>query len=159
MSLILKSKYHNQKSITVNNKTYPVEVIKLSEIWPSVKMAKIHRGQKFYEPLLKDIDKNGMTYPIMVVHAKLKEIMRQKQIWKDKIRELPFDPIAINKAGGSLADRQYVVWGGSNRYFVAKQLGFSHIDCAIIPTFEEAYALQKHFRINFADYYGIFHRK
>ena len=49
--------------------------------------------------------------------------------------------------------RQWTVWGGSQRIRVATDLGYTHIDCAIIPSLDEARTLQGKMRAPFTQRY------
>ena len=76
---ILKSKYHKQGYIVMNQKKYKIEILPVNEIWPSVPKAVKHRGKPFYKELTVDIKANGLLFPIMVVTATRKQINEQKK--------------------------------------------------------------------------------
>jgi len=119
---------------------YPIIHLPISEIWASVPRADKHRGKPFYKPLKEDIEKHGLRWPIMVIKSTRKELQFQKAKWGKAINPLPF------WLGEDMNATQYVVWGGSNRLYAAKELGYDHIDCAIIPTYNDAHRLQKTMR-------------
>lgn len=152
---VLKSLLHDQGSLTINSdlepllkgRTYPVKQLPVDEIWASVPKAIIHHGVPFYEPVKADIKKNGMVWPIMVVTCTRQELKGQKAKWGNKINDLPF------WMADDLNEKMYVVWGGSNRLWIARELGYTHIDCAMIPNFAEAHNLQKTMRESHPQYY------
>ena len=150
MKKILKSKYHDQKYIIINDEKFEVKSLPLNECWPSVPRADIHRNVPFYQPVKESIQKEGMHFPIMVYHATRWEIIEQKKIWQKHIEPLPFDKTDITNHHKKI----YVIWGGSNRWHVAKELGYTHIDCALMPSFDKAYGLQKNFRMPYPNLYG-----
>jgi hypothetical protein len=152
---ILKSRLHDQGywEVTSNlepihkGKRFPIKQIAVDEIWASVPKAEIHQGIPFYAPVKEDIKKNGMHWPIMVVNCSREELKGQKAKWGNKINDLPFwfnEPLDV---------RMNVVWGGSNRLWIARELGFTHIDCAMMPTFNTAHVLQKTMRENHKQFY------
>lgn len=128
---------------------YPIEQLHVNEIWASVPKAVRHMGQDFYEPVKKDIAKNGMKWPIMVVKSTREQLCYQKAKWQNKISPLPFWMAGVD----DMQIIQPTVWGGSNRLYIARELGYTHIDCAIIPTFDIAHLLQKTMRESHPQYY------
>ena len=148
---LLKSAYHDQGWIEMRHVRYEVKPIALAHLWPSVPKAKVHKGIEFFEPLKKDTKKNGMRHPIMVYHSTWGELIEQKKIWNDAIEPLPFYIAGLPKE--QYNNMIYVVWGGSNRWHVARELGYDHIDCALMPSYDCAYDLQKVMRAPFAKYY------
>ena len=150
MKKILKSLYHAQGNIVINGEKFEVKPLPVNECWPSVPRADIHRNIPFYGPVKESIKKEGMRFPIMVYHSTRLELIEQKKKWGDRIEPLPFyvtDTANHHK-------KLYVVWGGSNRWHVANELGYTHIDCAIMPSYDKAYGLQKNFRIPYPELYG-----
>jgi hypothetical protein len=147
----LKSAYHKQKYIIMGpkNKRFEIESLEVKDLWASVPISKIHRGYVFYENVKKDIQKNGLRFPIMVIKSNRAHLVQQKNIWGDKILPLPFDPQA-----GWLSTPINVVWGGSQRLNIAMELGYTHIDCAIMSSYQEAHELQKCMRAPFPHLYN-----
>tara|TARA_Y100000004_G_scaffold80397_1_gene90358 strand:+ start:575 stop:1135 length:561 start_codon:yes stop_codon:yes gene_type:complete len=150
-SKILKSKLHDfgywKPSIDLAGKwkeiKFPIRPIPLEDLWCSVPRADVHRGKVFLPEVKKSIQENGMLFPIMACYAEYKELQRQKDIWQGKICQLPFWSVEEG--------RQWTVWGGSNRVIIARELGYTHIDTAIMPTLECAHQLQKVMRQPFED--------
>ena len=153
---ILKSAYHDQAYIEMNSPSYSgrykVIPLPVAHCWPSVKKAPIHRGVEFYEPIKKDIQKNGMRHPIMVVHSTWKELIEQKDYWGENMEPLPFWQPYLPDS--HLDNKIYVVWGGSNRWHIGMELGYTHIDCALMPSFGIAYELQKVMRAPYPQFYN-----
>jgi len=114
-----------------------IEVVQIaiSDLWPSVYKAEVNRGIRFYDSVKQDIKENGLHFPLLVVDATRKQVIEQKEKYGERVRELPF-----SEETSDLDARQYVVWGGSNRYEVAKELGYTHVDCVVFPNgdFEKA---------------------
>ena len=131
---ILKCQFHGK---TWNN--YKVHSLKVSELWASVKKAENHRGKTFYTKVKELIEKDGLHFPLIVVDAKRFNLVEQKKKYGDRIVDLPFD-----KGLDDLNVRQYTVWGGSNRWWVAHELGYEYVDCIIVPNadFGTARAMQ-----------------
>lgn len=131
---ILKSRYHNSQWNNIK-----VVSLRVSDLWASVPLAKQHRGREFYEPIKEDIRKNGLHFPLIVVDATRNDILKQKKKYTDKLCELPFD-----KDKDDLTVRQYTVWGGSNRWNIANDLGYEYVDCVIVENadFDRARGMQ-----------------
>ena len=120
---------------------YRLEVLPINKLWASVPIAKVHNGVQFYDKLYEDIKKNGLINPLLTVTATYRELMIQKAIWKDRILPLPFKTRGENWQ--DLNKSIYVIWGGSNRVVVAKQLGYTHIECAMMLGFKHARSHQQ----------------
>ena len=151
----LLSNYHSQgywsnttkfEQQTHGNK-YPLVTVGVHDIWVSVPKAEVHQGKVFYKPLKEDIAKNGLCNPVLAVHCTREELKGQKAKWGNGINELPF------WLATDMQQKMYVAWGGSNRVLIARELGYTHIECAVIPTFAEARALQKTHRHTHQQYY------
>lgn len=113
---VLYSKYHDSEWNSMK-----VVSLRISELWASVPKADVHKGKEFYKPVLKDIEKNGLHFPLLIVEATYTQLEEQKKKYKDKMMELPSDSGKMIK----------VVWGGSNRVRIAEELGYTHIDCVV----------------------------
>ena len=143
---VLKSKYHKQGYIILGKTKklsgkHKIEQLPVDEIWASVPKAEMHRGLPFYSQVLEDIEKNGLVYPIMVIKSNYGQVLEQKKIWGTKLVDLPFDPNTKE-----LTTPQLVCWGGSQRLRIARELGYTHIDCAIMKSYKQAHKCQKFFR-------------
>jgi hypothetical protein len=138
---VMKSQYHDQGFWSHGKNKYKLEILPLKDLWASVPIAKVHNGVTFYEPLKKHIKENGLKNPLLIVTATYRELMIQKAIWKDRILDLPFKERGKNWQ--DLNARQYVVWGGSNRIKVAEELGYTHIECAMMLGFKHARSHQQ----------------
>lgn len=171
---LLKSKYHTQGWIDLRGVKYQLRQLPIEDIWPSVEKAEVHRGVRFYDLIKKDISKNGLHFPLLVVKATRKEILFQKNSWKHKILKPPFPAkeveVEYKEQSGSNAptlkklewvledestadQKHFVCWGGSQRVRIAKDLGYTHIDCAMMPKFKVAHQLQRVLRNPYGQYY------
>ena len=124
---------------------FEVRELPVDEIWQSVPIAEKVAGMPFYSRVKEDIAREGMHFPIMCVHTNYEKLERAKEKWGKKINELPFWHNALGKHKKMI----WSVWGGSNRLAIAKDLGYTHIDAAVIPTIGKAISLQKHMRAPF----------
>ena len=115
----------------------PVVQLACSDIWQSVPIAKVHKGRIFYDRILEDIQKNGLKFPLLVVHSTKREVQQQKKIYTNQLNDLPFWHT------DNLDEMMYTVWGGSNRLAIAKQLGYHTVDCVILTDFKKARSMQK----------------
>jgi hypothetical protein len=143
---ILKSKYKGDWN------GFPIKVLPVDDIWQSVVPVDelpTLRGKPFKKNLIEDIRRDGMHFPIMVVHTTHEELLKAKEKWGEKLSPLPFWHNDKNPQSKKI----WSVWGGSQRLDVAKILGFTHIDCTIIPSIGRAISLQKHMRKPFAKRY------
>ena len=131
---------------------YPLITLPVDEIWQSVPSVDQHRGRPFKKTLREDILANGMKLPIMVVHTSYEDLKEAKRRYRTRICELPSD--RFWGEGAHPDKRIYSVWGGSQRLTFAREEGYTHIHCAIIPTIQESISLQKHMRRGFPELYG-----
>lgn len=137
---ILKSAYHDRMTWECNGKLYPIAQLSVDNLWASVPQAHQLHGKEFYRPLLEDIQKNGLHFPLLCVYATYKDLREQKKRFGDKMLDLPF-------WANEPDDKQmHVIWGGSQRLRVAQDLGYTHVDCVMIPTLDEARGLQRYMR-------------
>lgn len=140
---VLESEFHRERWNDLWVVTLPID-----ELWQSVPKAVTHKGKSFYPEIIKDIQKNGLRFPILVVDAPKSALIEQKQRFKTKMNELPF------WQSGDLDAHFKTVWGGSNRYSAAKELGYTHIDCVVLDNYESARSMQ---RLHRAPYIGTFY--
>lgn len=114
----------------------PVEELPIKKLFQSVPVAKMFAGQPFYERIKEDILTNGMNFPILIVESQFWQLMDQYMIHRKFMCALP--TTFKNK------DVIWTVWGGSNRLAVAKELGYTHIDCVryLNGDFKKAHADQ-----------------
>jgi len=142
---ILRSKFSETK---LWNK-YPVKVLPIRDIFISVPKTEILRGKPFYKLLLDDIERDGLHFPLLVSDPTRTDLRQKKKQYKKRMCDLPEwnDGLDENEI------RHLTVWGGSQRIRVATDLGYTHIDCAIIPTLDEARTLQGKMRAPFTQKY------
>jgi hypothetical protein len=132
-------------------KHYPIIELPVAEIWQSVPSVNVLPGvqKPFKQNLLRDINRDGMHFPIMVVNSSHKDLLEVKKAWGDKLNVLPFWHNDLNPQ----SKYQWGVWGGSQRLDVAKHLGYTHIDCAAMPSITKAISHQKDMRKPFMQRY------
>lgn len=125
--------------------------LEIEKIWQSVPSVDFLPtiNKPFKENLIYDIKKDGMFYPIMVVKSSHKDLIEAKEKFGEKISMLPF----WHNDHNPQSKYQYGVWGGSQRVDVAKLLGYTHIDSAILPSIAKAISLQKTMREKFIQRY------
>ena len=142
---ILRSKFSETK---LWNK-YPVKVLPIRDIFISVPKTETLRGKPFYKLLLEDIERDGLHFPLLVSDPTRTDLRQRKKQYKKRMCDLPEwnDGLDENEI------RHLTVWGGSQRIRVAADLGYTHIDCAIIPTLDEARTLQGKMRAPFTQRY------
>lgn len=115
---------------------YQITALPVQDLWQSVPIANHVNGNEFYQPLRHDIENNGLKFPIIVVNATFRQLKEEKRKHKQQMLDLP--------EGHQDNDQIYVIWGGSNRYHIIKTLGYTTVDCVIIPNgqFGTAHKLQ-----------------
>ena len=139
--IMYSNQWHDKGYWKHGDNKYFLKVLPINKLWASVPIAKVHNGVQFYDKLKADMEKNGLVNPLFCVTSSYRELLIQKAIWKDRILPVPFkergeDWQNLNKV-------IYVIWGGSNRIVVAKELGYTHIECAMMLGFKNARANQQ----------------
>ena len=139
---VLKSKFHNSrwKSFKVKME-FEVKVMPIVDLWGSVPIVEVLYDKPFKKNLKNDIEKNGLVNPLLAVNVTKSELVKRKEKHKTNLNDLPFDPDTTD-----LSETMYVVWGGTQRLNIAKELEYTHIDCAMIPTLDLAQKLQSEMR-------------
>ena len=130
---------------------FKIVELEIEKIWQSVPPVDFLPliNKPFKQNLIHDIKKDGMFYPIMVVKSSHKDLIEAKEKFGEKISMLPF----WHNDHNPQSKYQYGVWGGSQRVDVAKLLGYTHIDSAILPSIAKAISLQKAMREKFIQRY------
>lgn len=144
-SKILKSKFFGGKLWD----KYPVRVLPISEIYISCPKTESIRGKPFFQTLSEDIKRDGLHFPLLVSSPTRMELKIKKRKYKKRMDPLP----QWNDWEDENIYRQWTVWGGSQRIRVAIDLGYEYIDCAIIPSLDEARTLQAKMRQPFQKRY------
>lgn len=143
---ILKSKFKKHWN------HFDIIELNVNDIWQSVPAVDVLVGINnlpFKMNLINDIKRDGMYFPIMVVKTSHKTLLQAKEKFGNKINTLPF----WHNDRNPQSKYQWSVWGGSQRLDVAKKLGYTHIDCAILPSIARAISLQQHMRKPFENRY------
>lgn len=132
-------------------KHFPIIELEVEKIWQSVPIVDVLPtvNKPFKKNLIDDITRDGMHFPIMVVKSSHKDLLEAKLKFGNKISVLPF----WHNDRNPQSKYQWGVWGGSQRLDVAKQLGYTHIDSAVITSIAKAISLQKIMRKPFQTKY------
>ena len=133
-------------------KGYPLITLPVDEIWQSVPSVETLRGRPFKDTLKKDILENGMRFPILVIEVSYQDLREAKRKYRKKICELPSEKFWGTKDPNNT--KIWSVWGGSQRLTFAREEGYTHIHCAVIPNIQESISLQRKMRAPFPDLYG-----
>lgn len=83
----------------------------------------------FAQDVMHSIEADGLANPVIVVRGPREDLISQTESVGSTLR-LPDYPV-IN-----------CVFGGTNRVTAARELGYTHIDCILLPTFEMGMRLQ-----------------
>jgi hypothetical protein len=132
-------------------KHFPIIELEIEKIWQSVPSVETLPGvsKPFKQNLINDIRRDGMHFPIMAVKSSHKDLLEVKAKYEEKLNALPF----WHNDHNPQSKYQWGVWGGSQRLDVAKHLGYTHIDSAVIPSIPKAISLQKFMRKPFQTRY------
>lgn len=148
----LRSKFHESGWTALDGTHYEVRCLPLDKLWPYIGPTETLHRKPFLENLTHDIEADGLYFPVLCIsisRKKLVAIAREaKQERGKKLSPLPFDAKTDD-----LSLDQYVIRGGCQRYHAAKNLGYTHIDCAMIPDFLTARRLQGQMREPFKERY------
>ena len=84
----------------------------------------------FAEGVMRSIEVDGLANPVIVVRGPREDLVSQME--------------SVGGSGAHLPDSPVVncVYGGTNRVTAARELGYTHIDCILLPTFELGMRLQ-----------------
>ena len=137
---------------------YDIVELPIDEIWGTAPIIEDMANKPFRKNLIEDIKKDGMHFPIMVVETNGRQCYDAKQKYQDRITPLPF------VRGGTPGVNNDIIiykscWGGSQRLNIAKELGYTHIDAAILPSIQEAIDCQKYMREPFMQRYYLAEKK
>lgn len=105
--------------------SFQVKALPLEELFCPVRDVPV-----FSDELKDSIDGSGLHNPIIVVRSPLEDLVEYYRDRGFSEKYLPDTPV-VN-----------CVWGGTNRISAAQKLGYTHIDCVLIPDFFLAMELQ-----------------
>lgn len=115
----------------------------------SVKISHIHDSSPatdsdFCQELAKSIEAEGLTNPLILVPSSPKELHK-----------------VLNRLNGNLdfptnKATIFALFGGSSRLKVLKELGYTYVDCILLPfnDFSQVQRLQRRQRISYSNLYG-----
>jgi hypothetical protein len=130
----------------------PVTKLAMKDLWPSVPTAETSKPN-FFKTLMEMIEKDGMKNPLVTVDSTVGEAWGKKKKHGKQVNDPPGSQNAAES--NPPHDQQlYVIWGGSNRYAVLERLGYTHVDCVVVPNYDVAFKLQGQQRNSF----GQLHR-
>jgi ParB-like chromosome segregation protein Spo0J len=123
-----------------NWESHTVVQLDMSQLWASVPAVPDKRPE-FYKTLKQDIEKNGLKNPIITVKSTVGGAWIQKKKYRKQLCEPPGheDPKRSNPRHNK---ELYVIWGGSNRYAILKELGCTKVDCIVLDDFQVAFKVQ-----------------
>lgn len=133
---------------------HKVIALPLKDLWQSVPTAE-EKKTKFYAKLKEDIRKHGIKMPLIVVESTVGVAWQKKAQYKEHLLTPPgnrnpeiSDPPHYKKLN--------IIWGGSNRYAILKELGYTHADCIVLQNnFQLAYNFQGKQRQPFQDLHRL----
>ena len=103
----------------------------------------------FKNKLTNSLKTKGMQFPIIVVKASYKTLsdwmyakLNESISGKISMTKFPF----TKQESQSTQKFLWSVWGGSQRVYAAKKLGYTHIDGIILPTIESTFEQQEKMR-------------
>lgn len=90
----------------------------------------VRNVQVFTDEVAASIEQDGMANPVIVVRGPREDLVQELRQLGSEIKNLSEAPV-LN-----------CVYGGTNRVFAAKQLGYTHVDCVLLPSFHLGLKLQ-----------------
>ena len=124
---------------------FQVKAMPLDELYCPVRPV-----QSFVDEVRESIRDTGMMNPIIVVRKPREDIIEYFRETKGGLRSgsddgklipanFPDDPV-VN-----------IVWGGTNRVYAIRELGYTHADCVLVPDLALAYLVQERQRNSYVD--------
>lgn len=113
--------------------SFEVRLMPVEALWPPVSAVPI-----FVEELKESISEKGLLNPIIVVRLPYEDIIRHFN------QSALASQSSMSAWGHNLPDTPVVnvIWGGSNRLAAVKELGYTHVDCLLMPDFHIAIQIQ-----------------
>ena len=111
---------------------YSIINLPLNQLTPTVVY-----NQEIVDKLLIDIPLYGLANPLLVVRATFDELDQFNKKWRLHVSH----------------NTEYYICGGSCRLEAIKQLGYTHVSCVIIDSFDECYELQHTQRHDYIRWY------
>lgn len=124
---------------------FPVKAMPLDELYCPVRPV-----QSFVDEVRDSIGDTGLMNPVIVVRKPREDILEYFRETRGGLKSgndgggviplnFPEDPV-VN-----------LVWGGTNRVYAVRELGYTHIDCVLVPDFALAYLVQERQRNSYVD--------
>ena len=92
----------------------------------------------FADELAASIEREGLANPVIVIRGPREDLVAEMRATGTDGKHLPDTPV-VN-----------CVYGGTNRVAAARKLGYSHIDCLLLPTFALGERVQEMQRDSYA---------
>ena len=117
--------------------SFEVRLMSVESLWPPVSEVPI-----FVEELVESIKEKGLLNPIIVVRQPREDVIAYLYSMgiAGKIKR-GIGPKAVHP---NLPDVPVInaIWGGSNRLAAVKKIGYTHVDCVLVPDFQTAMLIQ-----------------
>ena len=112
--------------------SFEVRALPVESLWAPVSTVPI-----FVDEVKDSIEKAGLMNPIIVVRLPREDVL---SYFAQTSKAVP----GGHKQSDKFPDTPVVniIWGGSNRLDAIKQLGYTHVDCVLIPNFQTAMQIQ-----------------
>ena len=85
----------------------------------------------FANGVADSIRNEGLANPIIVVRGPREDLQQESERLSGNPGQLPDKPV-LN-----------IVYGGTNRVTAARMLGYTHVDCVLLPSFQLALEVQR----------------
>ena len=110
--------------------SFEVRTMPVDSLWAPVSPVPL-----FAEEIKESIEAKGLMNPIIVVRLPREDIEHHFKQMKHARKKLP-------KLAAPDIPVVNVIWGGTNRLAAVKELGYTHVDCVLIPDFHTAILIQ-----------------
>jgi len=124
---------------------FPVRAMNLDDLYCPVRPV-----QSFVDEVRESIRDTGLMNPVIVVRKPREDHLDYMRETKGGLKSKdPFDPILPPDFPDSPVIN--MVWGGTNRVYAVRELGYSQVDCVLVPDFALAYLVQERQRNSYVD--------
>lgn len=136
MKLRLNNLISNIRYAGVTLDEFEVRSMPIDELYSPVRSV-----PSFVNEIKESIDLDGLINPVIVVRKPREDILAD---WA----RVQIDPIPPDFPDTPVVN---VVWGGTNRLHAARELGYTHVDCVLMPDFALAFKVQASHRNSYVD--------
>jgi hypothetical protein len=124
---------------------FPVKAMPLDDLYCPVRPV-----QSFVDEVRESIGDTGLLNPVIVVRKPREDIVDYFKETKGGLKS-GSDSGSIIPVGFPDGPVVNMVWGGTNRVYAVRELGYTHIDCVLVPDFALAYLVQERQRNSYVD--------